>query len=133
MEADNVPAIPVTGDPRLLFQAVSNLLSNAIKYSPPASPIEVAAILSGDQVQVAVSDHGIGIPEKDRAHLFERYFRGSNVSDVAGTGVGLYLVDMVARLHGGTVTVESAERGGSCFTMTLPIARVAAGATRVSA
>ena len=133
IEADNVPAIPATGDPRLLFQAVSNLLSNAIKYSPPGSPIEVAATLSGDKVQVAVSDHGIGIPEKDRAHLFERYFRGSNVSDVAGTGVGLYLVDMVARLHGGSVTVESAERGGSCFTMTLPIARVAPGAALVSA
>jgi signal transduction histidine kinase len=116
--------IAATGDPRLLFQAVSNLLSNAIKYSPPGSPIEVEVSASGAKVNVAVSDHGIGIPEKDRAHLFERYFRGSNVSDVAGTGVGLYLVDMVARLHGGSVMVESAERGGSCFAMILPIARV---------
>ena len=128
VEAGAGQAIPATGDPRLLFQAVSNLLSNAIKYSPSGSPIEVAVTVTGDKVQVAVSDHGIGIPEKDRAHLFERYFRGSNVSDVAGTGVGLYLVDMVARLHGGGVAVESAERGGSRFVLTLPIARSARAA-----
>lgn len=128
LESAGDAAIAATGDPRLLFQAVSNLLSNAIKYSPPGSPIEIEVSAAGGNVNVAVSDHGIGIPEKDRAHLFERYFRGSNVSDVAGTGVGLYLVDMVARLHGGSVTVESAERGGSCFTMTLPIARVSAPA-----
>ena len=124
IESAGARPIAATGDPRLLFQAVSNLLSNAIKYSPPGSPIEVEVGAEGGTVRVAVSDHGIGIPEKDRAHLFERYFRGSNVSDVAGTGVGLYLVDMVARLHGGSVVVESAERGGSCFTMILPIARV---------
>ena len=123
VESGGDAAIPATGDPRLLFQAISNLISNAIKYSPPGSPIEIEAAVEGDAVRVSVADHGIGIPEKDRMHLFERYFRGSNVSDVAGTGVGLYLVDMVVRLHGGTVAVDSAERGGSRFTMTLPILR----------
>jgi signal transduction histidine kinase len=133
VEVLEAPVIPVTGDPRLLFQAVSNLISNAIKYSPPGSPIEVEAALEDGAVRVSVSDHGIGIPEKDRAHLFERYFRGSNVSDVAGTGVGLYLVDMVVRLHGGTVAVDSAERGGSRFSMTLPIARARAQPVREAA
>jgi signal transduction histidine kinase len=133
IEVLDAPAIPVTGDPRLLFQAVSNLVSNAVKYSPPGSPIQVEAAVEGDALLVAVSDHGIGIPEKDRAHLFERYFRGSNVSDVAGTGVGLYLVEMVARLHGGGVTVDSAERGGSRFTMTLPILRAPARPAREAA
>ena len=120
--------IPITGDPRLLFQAVSNLISNAVKYSAPGSPIDVVAGRVEDTVRVSVSDHGIGIPAKDRAHLFERYFRGSNVSDIAGTGVGLYLVDMVARLHGGSVAVDSAERGGSCFTLNLPAASMPATA-----
>ena len=122
--------IPITGDPRLLFQAVSNLISNAVKYSAPGSPIDVVAGRVEDTVRVSVSDHGIGIPAKDRAHLFERYFRGSNVSDIAGTGVGLYLVDMVARLHGGSVAVDSAERGGSCFTLNLPAANMPATAAR---
>jgi signal transduction histidine kinase len=73
-----------------------------------------------DTVIVAVSDHGIGIPASDLAHLFERYHRGSNVSGIVGTGVGLYLVKMAIDLHRGRVEVESEEGKGSRFLIRLP-------------
>jgi signal transduction histidine kinase len=108
------------GDPKLLFQVFSNLLSNAIKYSPNGGLIEISAETHPQDVVVAIEDHGIGIPEKDLDRLFERYHRGSNVSGIVGTGVGLYLVKMVADLHGGSVAVDSREGQGSRFTLRLP-------------
>ena len=70
---------------------------------------------------VQVRDRGIGIPARDREHLFERYFRGSNATGIAGTGVGLHLVSMVVALHHGEVFVESLEGVGSRFIVRLPI------------
>jgi signal transduction histidine kinase len=70
---------------------------------------------------VRVKDNGIGIPAKDRAQLFERYYRGSNVSGIVGTGVGLYLVKMVLDLHGGEISVTSTEGEGSDFSVRLPL------------
>lgn len=114
--------LPVVGDAKLLFQVFSNLLSNAIKYSPGGDPITIDARVEGGEVVVVVEDRGIGIPEKDRARLFTRYARGSNVSGVVGTGIGLYLVKMVIELHQGAVAVESREGRGSRFTVRLPSA-----------
>jgi signal transduction histidine kinase len=71
---------------------------------------------------VHVRDQGIGIPARDRARLFERYFRGSNATSIAGTGVGLHLVSMVVALHQGDVFVESLEGVGSRFVVRLPLA-----------
>src|SRR4051794_2873520 len=88
-------ALPMVGDPKLLFQAFSNLVANEIKYSSSTAVVELAAGIEDGQVLVRVKDNGIGIPAKDRAQLFERYYRGSNVSGIVGTGVGLYLVKMV--------------------------------------
>src|SRR5579862_2210446 len=112
--------MPMVGDAKLLFQVFSNVLSNAIKYSPDGGVIAVDAAMADDEIVVAVSDHGIGVPESDRERLFERYHRGSNVSGIVGTGVGLYLVKMVVDMHGGRVDVESREGEGSRFTMHLP-------------
>jgi two-component system OmpR family sensor kinase len=109
------------GDPKLLFQVFSNVLSNAIKYSPGGGEIEVSAEMFTNEVVVAIADHGIGIPLSDFDRLFERYHRGSNVSGIVGTGVGLHLVKMVVDLHGGRVVVNSEEGEGSCFTIHLPI------------
>ncbi len=113
--------IPMVGDAKLLFQVFSNLLANAIKYSPGGGAIEVDARVCGDEIVVAVADHGIGIPAADFDRLFERYHRGSNVSGIVGTGVGLHLVKMVIDLHGGHVAVDSREGEGARFTITLPI------------
>src|SRR5262249_57035172 len=114
--------LPVVGDAKLLFQVFSNLISNAIKYSPGGGPITVGAGVEAGEVVVVVEDRGIGIPEQDRERLFARYARGSNVSGIVGTGIGLYLVKMVVDLHHGRVAVESREGEGSRFTVRLPAA-----------
>ena len=109
------------GDAKLLFALFSNLLSNAVKYSAAGRPVEVIAQTDrGGGLLVHVRDHGIGIPDRDRAHLFERYFRGTNAVGVTGSGVGLHLVAMVLELHGGTIEVESRAGEGSTFIVHLP-------------
>jgi signal transduction histidine kinase len=113
--------LQMMGDPKLLFQVFSNLVSNAIKYSPSGGPIEISAGIETEQVVVAIEDHGIGVPANDLDRLFERYHRGSNVSGIVGTGVGLYLVKMVVDLHGGSIAVKSKEGEGTRFTVRLPI------------
>jgi two-component system OmpR family sensor kinase len=121
--AERLIAAPMrmVGDAKLLFQVFSNLLANAVKYSPGGGVIDVEAATAADRVMVAISDYGIGIPAIDLDRLFDRYHRGSNVSGIVGTGVGLYLVKMVVELHHGSVDVESTEGNGSRFTVCLPI------------
>jgi two-component system, OmpR family, sensor kinase len=114
--------LTMVGDPKLLSQVFNNLLSNAIKYSAGESPIRIGASIQSDRAVVTVEDEGLGIPAADIDRLFERYFRGSNVSGIVGTGVGLNLVKMVVDLHGGDIEVESTEGKGSRFTVRLPIA-----------
>ena len=85
-------------------------------------PITIAAATEAGEVVVTVEDRGIGIPERDRDRLFARYSRGSNVSGIVGTGIGLYLAKMVIDLHQGRIAVESREGEGSRFTVRLPSA-----------
>jgi signal transduction histidine kinase len=119
-KSTNTP-LRTVGDPKLLFQAFSNLIANAIKYSPGGGAIEVAAAAVGDEIVVAIADQGIGIPASDLGQLFQRYHRGSNVSGIVGTGVGLYLVKMTLDMHGGSIAVMSTEGQGSRFTVRLPV------------
>jgi two-component system, OmpR family, sensor kinase len=119
--------LPINGDAKLLFQVFSNLLSNAVKYSPHGGAIEVAAASTATEAKVAITDHGIGIPPADLERLFERYHRGSNVSGIVGTGVGLHFVKMIVDRHGGRVAVESREGEGARFTIHLPISHASAG------
>jgi len=115
-------AVNIFGDRKFLFLAFSNLITNALKYSYDEKPIIVQLIREQGAVVVTVQDHGIGIPRSDIDQLFERYYRGANVSGIVGSGIGLYLVKVVTDLHGGSVKVESSENQGSCFSVTLPIA-----------
>jgi signal transduction histidine kinase len=117
------PSLPVFGDSKLLYQMFSNLISNAVKYSDDGGRINVTASIESEQIVVVIQDHGIGIPAKDLPHVFGRYNRGSNVSGIVGTGVGLYLVKMVVDLHGGSIAVTSKEGEGSSFTVRLPMLR----------
>jgi two-component system, OmpR family, sensor kinase len=116
--------MPMVGDAKLLFQVFSNLLANAVKYSPNGGKILVEAAAAADEVVVAVADRGIGIQASDLGRLFERYYRGGNVSGIVGTGVGLYLVKTAVDLHKGKIEVASEEGKGSRFTIRLPLAPV---------
>ncbi len=120
LEDCRTPVPPLVGDASLLFQVFSNLLSNSIKYSPDGGLINVRLEAEESGLLVSVQDRGIGIPDVDRARLFERYHRGSNAAGIVGTGLGLYFVKTVVELHGGEVTAESREAGGSCFRVRLP-------------
>jgi two-component system OmpR family sensor kinase len=110
----------VYGDASLLSQVFGNLLSNAVKYSPDAGLIQVIGVRRGAQVAIVIEDQGIGIPETEREQVFERYYRGSNTSGIAGSGLGLYLVRTILELHKGSVALDSREGQGSTFTVKLP-------------
>ena len=119
----NLPASAthVSGDGELLRTLFTNLLNNAVKYSPADSPIMIAGRLDGESVEVAVSDRGPGIESADLPRLFDKYFRGA-ANRTGGSGLGLYLVQVIASSHGGTVTVDSTPGQGSTFTVRLPVA-----------
>jgi two-component system OmpR family sensor kinase len=114
-------SLAMVGDPKLLSQVFDNLLSNAVKFSP-GGVVRVGAGIEKGHIAVVVADTGIGIPPHDLPRLFERYYRGSNVSGIVGTGVGLNLVKMVVDLHGGDIAVDSTEGSGARFTVRLPVA-----------
>lgn len=97
-----------------------NLISNAIKYSPENSTIHIK-IAMGNNLTIHVTDSGIGIPESEQKHLFERFFRAKNSTNIQGTGLGLHIVKKYAEMMNGTVTFNSKENEGTTFTVTLPI------------
>jgi len=123
VSAEAVPDVLV--DPQLARQAVHNLLSNAIKYTPEGGSIYINTVHDGEAVRWSVRDSGIGVPSSAQARLFEKFFRADNAQtvDTEGTGLGLYLVRLIALRAGGSVACESKEREGSTFTLTLPVAR----------
>jgi len=107
-------------DPRLLRQIISNLVSNAIKFSSPEITIEISLDCMPTQAVLSVEDHGIGIPIDDQAHLFETFFRASNVGSTPGTGLGLAIVHQSVEVHGGSITLESRPGEGTTFFVILP-------------
>lgn len=105
-----------------LDQALTNLVDNAINYSPPGSEVTVVVEKGEGDIVVSVLDEGIGIPPKDLPHVFDDFFRASNV-EITGTGLGLPIVKRIVEAHGGRIWVESPCPGtdkGSKFTFTLP-------------
>jgi signal transduction histidine kinase len=99
-------ALPVLGDRDMIQQAVANLLDNALKFSPAGNSILLAGEAVRGGVRIVVADHGPGIPEEDRAHATERFFRGEQARSTPGSGLGLALVQAVATLHGGLLRLE---------------------------
>jgi signal transduction histidine kinase len=90
-----------------------------VKYSAPTSPIEITATANGT-VDIAVRNSGAAIPAREQSRLFERFYRGSHARHVPGTGMGLAIVQQVARAHGGTLSVSSSPELGTEFTVSLP-------------
>ena len=108
-------------DSRILRNILFNLLSNASKYSEPNKSIYFSCENTATSFRVTIRDEGIGIPEADQRHLFERFFRASNVSNIQGTGLGLNIVKRYLDLLNGSVTFTSEYTKGSTFTINLPI------------
>lgn len=116
--------LQIRGDLNRLEQVLINLLGNAIKYSPQGGNIHVCLVEKGGEVQLSVCDEGIGIPEKDRVHLFERFHRASNVvtHKIPGFGLGLYISYEIMKAHGGRIWLEQSmtSQKGACFCIALP-------------
>ncbi|MCP3143944.1 ATP-binding protein [Pyxidicoccus xibeiensis] len=123
----HTPDAPIIApvDPVRVRRIVRNLLTNAVKYSPEGSSIDVSVQHREEQgsgwAVVEVQDRGMGIPARDLPHLFERFFRGENVTGrIPGTGLGLFGSRALAEQHGGRIEVKSVEGQGSTFSLWLP-------------
>ena len=110
----------VTLDRDLFSHAMNNILTNAIKYSPRGGMISFSIQADSDQIICRVRDQGMGIPKADLEHLFQLFYRGSNVGSIAGTGMGLAIVQRCVALHQGRISLESELGVGTEFTITLP-------------
>ena len=122
VRTDAPSGLQVLGDQTLLVTALANLVSNAIAYSPPGSPVSISRRRRGDNIEIAVTDRGIGIALEDQERVFERFFRGDKARSRAtgGSGLGLAIVKHVAANHDGSIGVWSKPGTGSTFTLSIP-------------
>jgi two-component system sensor histidine kinase SenX3 len=114
----------ILGDRSQVTMAINNLIENAINYSPDNTRVTITLKVVDKLAEVAVSDQGIGIPEKDLERIFERFYRVDPARSrlTGGTGLGLSIVKHIANNHGGDVSLWSVENAGSTFTIRFPIA-----------
>jgi signal transduction histidine kinase len=114
----------VSIDPLRIEQVVTNLIDNAIKYSPEGGQIDITLGCSASgEVQLAVRDHGVGVPPEHRPHIFDRFYQahaGGPLTSMAGMGLGLYISRQIVELHQGTIEAQFPEEGGTRFVVTLP-------------
>lgn len=112
----------VRGDRARLAQVLDNLISNAIKFTPAGGEATITTSLLPGEVEIAVSDTGMGIPADELPLLFERFFRAERATSgsIPGTGLGLAIAKAIVAGHGGRIRVESGESGGSTFRIILP-------------
>ena len=101
----------IYGDKDLLFQTLSNLIDNAIKYTPEGGDIELCLSSNGKDLELTVADSGIGIPEEERAKVFDRFYRVAKSRSQPGNGLGLSLVQAVVELHDGEIRLADNEPG----------------------
>jgi len=123
LEADLPERLPsLWADREALTSAVHNLLDNAVKYSPSCKTVWLEAETSEGRLTIRVRDRGLGIPEEDQPHVFEKFYRGSTAAatHVKGAGLGLSLVRHIVTAHGGSVACESRPGEGSTFSVLLP-------------
>ena len=115
----------VVADRNKIGQVMENLVSNAVKYSPVGSTITIGCKTIDGHAQISVSDTGIGIDKKDQEKLFDRFYRveSDKLKNVAGFGIGLYLVAEILRFHESRIFVESTADLGSKFYFDLPISK----------
>jgi two-component system phosphate regulon sensor histidine kinase PhoR len=128
LATDIEPGLLLWANEDQIEQIAVNLVDNAVKYTPAGGRVLVAARRSGDAIEIAVKDTGIGILQQDVPRIFERFYRvdEGRSRETGGTGLGLSIVKHMAEAHGGHVGVESVFNHGSTFTVTLPATRPAA-------
>lgn len=107
-------------DTSLLRHIAMNLLGNAIKFSAPDSTIEMDTRMEDNLFTLMIKDHGIGMSQEDQQHLYERFYRGTNVSNIQGTGLGLHIVQKYSELMNGAISCASELGKGTVFTITFP-------------
>src|SRR6267378_2689543 len=120
-KSDLDPRLPiVSGDRDRLVQVVSNLVNNAVKYSPEGGTVTLSSRVEGQFALVSITDTGIGIPQDEIGHVFERFrrVRSGAAQSIPGTGLGLTIVKQIVEMHGGKIWVESAVGHGSAFHFT---------------
>jgi signal transduction histidine kinase len=121
----HLPAEPLVlkGDALRLEQVVANLVQNALKYSPGGGVVTIVVEQQAAGVALTVSDQGIGIPAEALPRLFTPYYRAPNTAaaQIAGLGIGLFVVREIVERHGGAISVASVEGQGSTFTVRLPL------------
>jgi two-component system OmpR family sensor kinase len=120
IELDAPTEAPVAGDDARLAQMVHNLLRNALAHTPAGTPVEVKVAVRGDRVLLAVRDHGPGMSAEEADHAFDRFYRGEAGQRSGGSGLGLYIVERLARSFDGSVSVETAQSQGATFEVVLP-------------
>jgi PAS domain S-box-containing protein len=107
-------------DPALLKHALVNLVANSIKYSPENKPVSVLTRVTEQEIEIHITDQGMGIPESEQKHLFSRFFRASNAANIQGTGLGMYIVKRYVELMNGVIGFESEEGKGTSVWMRFP-------------
>jgi len=114
--------VDLMADADQLERALLNLVSNSVKFTPPGGEIEISSCVVGDDFALSVRDTGSGIPREEQEHLFTRFFRSTQAKEqqVAGTGLGLYIVKQIIELHGGSIDVSSTP-AGSTFRIRVPV------------
>ena len=117
---ENLP-VDFMCDPVLLEIMIGNLLENAVKYSPEGGAVTLCGRIGPEgELFLEIADNGVGIAPEYVDRIFDRFFRAGQVPGVSGAGLGLYLAQQIARLHGGTITCRTVPGRGSTFTVTLP-------------
>ena len=113
--------IPYFGDKRLVHLMLRNIIENTFKYSPATAPVEINLDLDKTRLQIIVRDRGIGIPNTEIEHIFEKYHRAGNTANTQGIGVGLYLTKSIVIQHYGEISVHCPDDGGTEVLIILPV------------
>jgi two-component system sensor histidine kinase KdpD len=116
---ENIPLVPM--DFVLILQVLVNLIDNSLKYSPPDKPIEIQVTHNDGEVQIHVSDRGVGIPASDLERIFDKFYRVQRPENVSGTGLGLSISKGIVEAHGGRIWAENRRGGGAILSIALPV------------
>ncbi len=116
---DSLPLVSM--DFVLIQRVLVNVIDNGLKYSPPGSPIEIRVQMAGAFVEITVGDHGVGIPQEDLSRIFDKFYRVQRPDNVNGTGLGLAIGKGIVDAHGGFISAENREGGGTIITIALPV------------